>query len=542
MKRLKRVDRFSGLAVVIALLLSVPILVIVSQVFSGSAALWQHLAQTVLPDYLKNSFYLSIGVSAGVLVIGVSTAWLTSQYHFLGSRLLNLLLMLPMAIPAYIIAYSYTGLLDFSGPVQQWIRTSFDLRYGDYWFPQIRSLGGAIWMLIFVLYPYVFLLARAAFLSQSSSLAAASRSLGNSGWSTFWRINLPLARPAIVAGVSLVLMETLADYGTMQYFGIPTFTTGIFRTYYGLGNLAAAAQLASLLLSAIALLIWLEKYSRRKQQYFNNTEAAAQPAKISLSPLAGALAFSWCLLPVLFGFVIPVCLLLVWCLQYVEQFTASFFILAWNSLMLAAVAALIATAIALLLAYAERFNRSRLTQASVQVASLGYALPGTIIAIGVLTSFAWLDHQLVPLLSGLFSKDLGLLFSGTLMALLFAYCVRFMAMPLGAARSALAQIKPSIDQSAKTLGKNTAQTLYQIHMPLLKGSLLTAFLMVFVDVLKELPATLILRPFNFNTLAVRAYELASDERLYEAAPAALTIVLVGLIPVYLLTKSIYRER
>lgn len=533
---------FSQSAVLIAVLLAVPILVIISFIFVGSSTVWSHLYQTVLPEYLKNSFILALGVSLGVLVIGVSTAWLTTQYSFFGSKYFSVLLMLPMAIPAYIIAYSYTGLLDFAGPVQSWIREVFQLRYGQYWFPEVRSLSGAVWMLIFVLYPYVFLMTRAAFLEQSANLSSASRILGKGAYATFWKVNLPLARPAIATGLSLVLMETLADYGTVKYFGVPTFTTGIFRTYYGFGNPAAAAQLATMLLSFIALLVLLEKYSRRKLEYFNKSESHQC---VPLKPLTGVknlLAFFVCGWPVLFGFIIPVFMLLLWCFENLSQFDFDFLVLAWHSFYLAAIAAVCSLIIAVFLAYAARLNPNKRSRVANQVVSMGYALPGTIIAIGVLITFAWLDHNVVSAVSGLINIDLGLLFSGTLFAVVFAYVVRFMAMPLGTAQNALAKIKPSIDQASRSLGRTGFQTVKEIHVPLLKGSLLTAFLMVFVDVLKELPATLILRPFNFNTLAVRAFELASDERLYEAAPASLTIVLVGLIPVYLLTSSIVRER
>ncbi|WP_243645776.1 ABC transporter permease [Reinekea marinisedimentorum] len=535
------VNSLAAASAITAGLLAIPILVIVAHVFTGNADVWVHLSKTVLPEYLKNSFGLAAGVSAGVLVIGVSTAWITTQYSFPGSRVFSVLLMLPMAFPAYIIAYSYTGLLDFAGPVQSWIRSAFNLRYGQYWFPEIRSLGGAVWMLIFVLYPYVFLMTRAAFLEQSANLSAASRSLGLNGFKTFWKVNLPIARPAIVTGLSLVLMETLADYGTVQYFGVPTFTTGIFRTFYGLGNAAAAAQLATLLLGFVVLLIVLEKYSRRKQQYFNKSESRQRAELTRLGGMKALAAFLCCAVPVLLGFIIPVLMLLIWCFQNLAQFDAAFVSLAWNSFSLAAIAAVVAIVMSLALAYSNRLNSTLWSRVAIQTVSTGYALPGVIIAIGVMISLAWFDHRVVSAVGDLIGVDFGLLFSGTLVALIFAYSVRFMAMPLGACRNALAQIKPSVDQSARSLGKTPLQTIRLIHVPLLRGSLLTAFLMVFVDVLKELPATLILRPFNFNTLAVRAYELASDERLFEAAPASLMIVVVGLIPVYLLTSSIVRR-
>jgi iron(III) transport system permease protein len=528
-------------AVITALILSAPILVIVSFVFISAADVWAHLWSTVLADYVLNSLFLVLGVGLGVLLLGVSSAWLTSCCDFPFRRLVSLLLLMPMAMPAYIIAYTYTGLLDFSGPVQSWIRDITGLRYGQYWFPEVRSVWGAVVMLALVLYPYVYLMARAAFLSQSSSILDASRSLGLTPVRSFIRVALPMARPAIVAGLSLALMETLADYGTVQYFGVSTFTTGIFRTYYGFGDVAAAAQLSAMLLSFVVLLILLEKYSRRRIGYFSGADRRAAPSRIKLTPLWGWFSLLACLIPIVFGFLIPILVLVNWAIHSNEWGNGEFASIAWNSFSLATMAASVSVLIALILAYAARLQKNKMTQASVQLTSLGYALPGTIIAIGVIISLAWIDHTIVPIIESLFSIDLGLLFSGTLFALVFAYTIRFLAVSMGSIQSGLQAIKPSIDASARTLGRSSLQILKEIHVPIMKGSVLTAFLIVFVDVLKELPGTLILRPFNFNTLAVRAYELASDERLMDAAPASLMIVMVGLIPVFLLNRSITKN-
>lgn len=537
-----KINWLESSAMTVALLLMLPILVIVGFVFSGSADVFTHLYETVLFDYVSNSFLLMLGVGLGVLILGIPTAWLTSVCDFPGRRFFAWALLLPLAVPAYIIAYTYTGLLDFAGPVQTFIRDITGLGYGEYWFFEIRSLTGAMLMLSLVLYPYVYLLSRAAFLEQSASTLEVSRTLGYNQWQGLFRLALPLARPAIIAGLTLALMETLADYGTVQYFGVSTFTTGIFRTFYGFGDSAAAAQLAAFLLGFVALLVLMEKYSRRKARYHSSAEYKAKAKLIELKGVKAAVAFLICLGPVLFGFLVPAAVLTFWSLTKADLSGGAFAELAWNSFYLAFLAAIIAVGFALLLAYAGRLNPGRKVRLSIATAGMGYALPGTIIAVGVIIPFAWLDHQIIAIAKAWLNLDLGLILSGTLVALLFAYTVRFLAVSLGAVQSGLDKVKPSLDGAARTLGRTPMQVLRQIHVPLMKSSVLTALLIVFVDVLKELPATLILRPFNFNTLAVRAFELASDERLVDAAPASLLIVVVGLLPVILLSRSISKGR
>ncbi|WP_199405184.1 ABC transporter permease [Corallincola holothuriorum] len=541
-----RANRLTSIALLVALLLATPILVVLVQSTLGTEEVWRHLWDTVLFDYVSNSLWLVVGVGVCVLLLGVPAAWLVACCEFPFRRLLTVLLLLPMAMPAYIIAYTYTGIFDFAGPVQTLLRDLSGLGYGEYWFFEIRSRPGAIMMLALVLYPYVFLMSRAAFISQPGNILDASRSLGLSPIQGFFKVALPMARPAIVAGLSLALMETLADYGTVEYFGIATFTTGIFRTFYGFGDTAAAAQLAMLLLSFVLVLLVTEKYSRRKIIYFSAAEHTTSNNRHELRGGWGALATLACAIPSLFGFVLPAAMLLYWSLGSEELASAAFLTIAWNSFSLAGMAALISVLLALIMAYALRIHKNTVTRAAVQFVSMGYALPGTIIAIGVLVALTWVDHQLVARVETALNHagadiDFGLLFSGTLVALLFAYTVRFLAISLGAVQSGLQAIKPSLDQSARTLGHTPVQVLKKVHLPLLKGSVLTALLIVFVDVLKELPATLMLRPFNFNTLAVRAYELASDERLVDAAPASLMIVLVGLLPVLLLNRSIAKS-
>ena len=532
----------SVFAVVIAAFISLPVIVILSYLFQAEGVLWQHLLDTVLSDYLINSLLLMLGVGTGVLMLGVPTAWLTSMCSFPGRRWLSWAVLLPMAMPAYIIAYTYTGLLDFAGPIQTWIRDLTGLGYGDYWFFEIRSLGGAIVMMSLVLYPYVYLMARAAFLEQSVSSIEVGCSLGYSRWRAMWSLALPMARPAIIAGLSLALMETLADYGTVQYFGVSTFTTGIFRTFYGYGDTAAAAQLAASLLAFVMLLILLERYSRRRARYHSASESKARADLIPLMGRNAVIAVSVCLAPLMFGFIIPATQLLFWAVFEAEPLGREFVSLAWNSFSLAFVAAIIAATLAIILSYARRNRPIKPVRTLIAMAGFGYALPGTIIAIGVLIPLAWLDHSLIALFERFGWRSPGLILSGSLVALLFAYTVRFLAVALGSVHSGLEKIKPSLDHAGRSMGHSPWAIISKIHVPLMRSSILTAVLIVFVDVLKELPATLILRPFNFNTMAVRAYELASDERLVDAAPASIMIVLVGLIPVLMLHGSIAHRR
>lgn len=527
----------------VALLMAVPVLVIASFVLQPVNDNWQHLAENLLAGYVSNSLLLLIGVSAGVLSIGVITAWLTSMCDFPGRKLFSWTLLLPLAIPAYIIAYTYTGMLDFEGPLQSTLRSWFGWRYGDYWFPEVRSIGGAILMLSLVLYPYVYMLARSAFLEQSICVLEVSRTLGNSPAASFYRVALPLARPAIVTGLSLALMEALADYGTVEYFGVSTFTTGIFRTWFGMGDSASAAQLSAMLLGFVFVLIVVERWSRRRARFHHTSNKYSEIRRYRLQGFTKYLAFAACLLPVLLGFLLPALQLLVWTFTTAqESISWSFLSLTWNSLMLAAVAAIVAVLLALLLAYGKRLRSTPLIQGSVRTAAMGYAVPGTVIAVGVLIPFAWLDNTIDGWMRETFGISTGLLLSGTLVALIFAYTVRFLSVSIQAVESGLAKIKPSMDDAGRSLGLRPMGVLRKIHLPIMKGTVLTALLLVFVDVLKELPATLILRPFNFNTLAVRAYEMAADERLADAGAPALMIVLAGIIPVILLSRAISRAR
>ncbi|MCW8907438.1 MAG: iron ABC transporter permease [Sedimenticola sp.] len=524
------------------LLLALPVLVVVSYGLLPAGEVWRHLADTVLADYVSNSLLLMLEVATGTLLIGVSTAWLTTMCRFPGRALFEWALLLPMAMPAYIIAYTYTGMFDVAGPVQSALREWLDLSYGDYWFPEIRSLGGAGIMLSLTLYPYVYLLSRAAFLEQSVCVLEVSRTLGNGPWQTFFRVALPLARPAVVAGLSLALMETLADYGTVQYFGIGTFTTGIFRTWFGMDDSAAAAQLSTTLLLFVFTLVLLERWSRRRMRYHHSSQRHQSLPGFVLRGHQKMGAILICSGALFFGFLLPAGQLLFWAIETRNMIDSSFLQLTLNTVGLAAGTALLALLLALLMGYGKRLIPERLTSASVRIAGMGYAVPGTVIAVGVMLPLAWIDNSLDSLMREHFGISTGLLLSGTLIALVFAYLVRFLAVSLQTVEAGLGKIRQTIDESARSLGARPGEVLTRIHLPMLKGSLLTALLLVFVDVMKELPATLVLRPFNFNTLAVRAFELASDERLMDSSSAALAIVLAGIIPVILLSRSIRHSR
>lgn len=521
-----------------------PLLSLISLSLSGDSTtdVWSHLASTVLPDYIKTSVLLMLGVASGTLLLGVSTAYIVSQYQFPGKRFWTWALLLPLAMPTYIIAYAYTGLLDIAGPVQELIRSHFGLSFGEYWFPEIRNLAGAVVVFSLVLYPYVYLLVRSALLSQSPNLASTARLFGYTRWQRFSRVTVPLARPAIVAGVSLALMESLADFGAVSYFGVNTFTTGIYRTWNGLNSAAGAAQLSLALLSFIAVLVLLEQYSRRKARYELKNQQPRTDQK-RLTGLKLALAIIVLTTPVLFGFAIPVSQLLVWAVQHMDPLGWSSYIgLVLNTVSVAAITAVIATTLALVMLYAQRIHKTRINSALKTIVGLGYAVPGIVIAVGTLIPLALFDNALDTVLRNWFGISSGLLLSGTLVALILAYLVRFLTVSINSLEPGFGHIPQTLDMASRTLGDRPLGVLKRVHFPLLKPSLISALLIVFVETMKELPATLILRPFNFNTLSVRAYELASDERLPEAAMASLTIVLVGLIPVIFLTRLMAKDK
>jgi len=527
----------------IAVLVALPVLIVGSRVFLPGNGVWEHLAGTVLATYLANTLTLALGTACGVLAIGVGTAWLVTMCRFPGQRWLEWALLLPMAMPAYVMAYVYTDLLQFIGPVQTALRETFGWTRHDYWFPNIRSLGGAVAVLSFVLYPYVYLLARAAFLEQSVCVLEVARTLGAGPWRSFARVALPLARPAIAAGLALSMMEVLADFGTVQYFAVDTFTTGIYRTWFALGEPVAAAQLASVLMLFVMALVVMERYSRGRARYFHSTGRYRALPSYRLRGLRGGLALLACLLPLALGFIIPLGVLARMAVNEGDSlFGPTFMNLASNSFTLAGITALLAVGLASLMAYGLRLRSTPWLKGAARVAAMGYAVPGSVIAVGILIPAARLDNALDGFMRAQFGLSTGLLLSGTVAALIYAYLVRFLAVSFNTVEASLGKIRPSMDQAARVLGRTPGGTLIRVHMPIMKGSLLTAGLLVFVDVMKELPATMIVRPFNFDTLAVRVYTLASDERLGEASTSALIIVLVGIIPVVMLSRAITKSR
>ncbi len=531
-------------ALLVAALVAAPILSVWTNIFTGGTGdTWRHLASTVLPEYVANTLWLCLGVGIGVIVVGVSTAWLVTMHDFPGRRLFQWALVLPLAVPAYVMAYTYTDLLQFVGPLQTWLRETFGWSKGDYWFPDVRSLGGAVAMFIFVLYPYVYLLARTAFLERGSGMLEAGRSLGLGPWASFFRISLPLARPAVAAGAALALMETLADYGTVAYFAVQTFTTGIYRAWFSLGDRIAAAQLSAALLGFVVLVLFAERTSRGRARFHNtNGRNRPHPGRSLSAPMSAAAALA-CAIPLAIGFFIPAGILLKMALTEGDaRFGPRFLQLAGNSFTLAASTALLAVGLALLLAYAARVSRRRWAQLANRVVALGYAVPGSVIAVGVLIPVTRLDNWLAAAIEESFGTNPGLLLTGGIAALVYAYLARFLAVALQTVETGLAKITPSMDDAARSLGLGQVDTLRRVHLPLLRGSLLTGGLLVFVDVMKELPATVVMRPFNFDTLAIQAFILASDERLAEASTSALTIVAVGILPVIAVSRSIARAQ
>ena len=518
-------------ALFVAALVSLPIVVTLLSLAQPAGPIWEHLRETVLNEYLLNTLTLMMLTGGLSLLLGVSTGWLIGACQFRGRATLSWLLMLPLASPAYIVAYVYTDLLEVSGPVQTTLRSWLSLGINDLQFPPIRNLTGAAVLLSLVLYPYIYLLCRNSFAGRSGVQFDAARVLGHGPFSAFFRVALPAARPAIVGGLALVLMETLADFGVVSYFSVPTFSTGIFRTWLGLGDPQAALKLASLMLLFVIVLVGLEESNRRGAVDRSDIAGASQ---INLTGVRAFFAIAACVLPILLGFVIPAVTLALYAADNVNAVTqAKFTQLALNSLLLAMAAGIGVTLIAWVLAYVKRLRPSPLTHGLIRVSTLGYALPGILLAVALLKPVGSFDAWLMETWSGLSTP----LLSGSLFLLLYAYVCRFLTVAYQSVDSGFAGISHDIDAAARTLGTTTNEMIRKIHFPLLRPSIFAACLLVFVDVMRELPATLILRPFNFDTLATQVYRLASDERLAEASGAALLIVILGVLPVVLLQRA-----
>jgi len=532
-----RIDGWSIGAFVLAALAAVPIATILVSAPSGGFEAITHLARTVLASYAANTLALMALAGTLALVVGTGCAWLVSAARFPGRNILAWALVLPLALPAYIAAYLYGDLLDFTGPVQSTLRSVTGLGTGEYWFPQIRSLHGGAFVLGIVLYPYVYLLARAAFAAQSVSQFRAARSLGAGPSRSFWSVALPAARPAIAGGLALVLMEVLADFGVAEYFAIPTFSTGIFRSWLAMGDKQAALKLAAMMLLFVIALIVLEASTRQGRAASKDARADDEPL-INLSPSGKVLASLACTLPLLLGFVIPAGYLLTMSVSDAAlEAAGDLWSYASGSLWLGVGAALVCVVAALLLAFAKTRSDSSLVKASIRVSTLGYALPGALLAVGLLAPLGAADVTISRFARDAFGYSGGLLLTGTGAILIYALAVRFLTVAYNSVDGGMSKIPPSLEAAARSLGAGPLRVLARIYVPLLSPSLAAAAALVFIDAVRELPATLILRPFNLETLATRTYRLASDERLVEASIPALILLAAGLLPVLLLTRT-----
>lgn len=524
----------------IAVAIALPILAIVFLSLRPQENIWPHLLNTVLPGYMWQTLELMVGVGFLTFVIGTATAWVVTMYEFPLRRILQWGCFMPLAMPSYIVSYTYVDFLNYAGPVQTWLRGAAGWATpGDYYFPEIRSMAGAIFVLSMVLYPYVFMTARASFLRQPVSQLEVARTLGKTTWEAFFAVALPQARPAIVVGITLALMECLNDIAAVGFFGVRTLTLGIYTTWLGQGNIGGAAQLAGVLLIFVLGLSWVERRARSQQPSSRQTPQQAASRRPSLTGWRGIGALLICLAPVFFGFILPGLILLKFAFeQFSNSFSAPYFIAAWHSLVLSGLAGIVVVGLGLILAYAYRARRTLGIRLVIRLASIGYAIPGTVLGIGVLIPFAAFDNGLDAFLRASFGISTGLLLSGTVIAVVFAYSVRFLAISFGSLESGLEKVTPNLTAAARTLGRTPFKTMIEVDLPILRPALVTAALLVFVDCMKELPATLILRPFDFDTLATLVFTLTSLDQLEQSAAPALTIVAAGLIPIILLARNL----
>jgi iron(III) transport system permease protein len=513
----------------ITLITVVPVLVVLSALADPNQEIWHHLWRFVLPEVLVNTLWLTLGVGLGVTLLGVSLAWLTAACHFPGRRFFTWALLLPLALPAYVTAFVWLGLFDITGPVAAWLRHE----HGILRLPPIRSRGGVILVMTLALYPYVYLTARAAFQGQGRRLMEAAQSLGLSRAQSFWRVALPMARPGIMAGLLLAIMETLADFGTVAVFNYNTFTTAIYKAWFSLFSLPAASQLASILIFFVFVVALLEYQLRANRGYAVSTRASTTPTRIHLKGWHAALATGWSALVFGLAFALPVWQILNWAMDaWARDFDARYLQFAWHSLLLSALGAALVGALALTLGYAQRLHPTPAMRVTARLATLGYALPGAVLAVGIFIPVAWLDNQLIDT----FKLD-GQVLGGTLVVMLLAYCARFLAVSFGPVEAGLGRISRSVDEAAQSLGVVGIRRLWRIHLPMLRVSALTAAALTFVDIMKELPITLMTRPFGWDTLAVRVFEMTSEGEWERAALPAAAIALVGLLPVIYLIRN-----
>ena len=526
----------------VAALVLLPVFRVLGSLFLGFDEAWSHLVETRLTGYVVSTALLALSTGVIAAVSGVGTAWLVTMCRFPGRAVFRWALLLPLAVPAWLAAYAWTDLLQFAGPVRSWLRVTPGLAPLDGFFPEVRSLGGAAVVLGFGLGPYVFLAARTAFQGQSGVAMELSRTLGHGPWGGFFRVALPMARPGIAAGLVLVLMETLADFGVADYFAVDTFATGVYRAWKSLESPDAAAQLSAVLLGAVAVLIFAEALARRRARHHAPTQRQAPLRPFRLGPTAAAGAFLACALPVAVGFLGPALLFAHMAWTTGDGRSREVLLThAPRTLGLAAGAALLAVTLALVVSLGDRLRGSALTGAARRVAGFGYALPGTVIAVGLLGPLAWADHAVHRWSVRLFDTPTGLLLTGGVAAVAIGYQVRFLGVALAMIDGGLGRVRRSVDDAARSLGAGGWRLTLTVLVPLLRAPLLAALLLVFVDVVKELPVTLMLRPFDFDTLAVRVYQLAGDERLEEASSAALAIIALGLLPVVVLSALLTRK-
>lgn len=533
-----RPDGWTLLTLIIAGLVLLPIVSVVALALFPQDNVWPHLLQTTLPRYLRNTLVLMSAVGVVTALVGAGAAWLVVMYRFPGRSWLQWALLLPLAVPAYVGAYALVDVFEYAGPIQTALRGQFGWSTArDYWFPQIRSMEAAIVVLSAALYPYVYLLTRAALREQSGAAYEVARALGVRGWGRFWRIGLPLTRPAIVAGVAVVMMEAVNDFGTVDYFAVQTLTVGIFSLWQQSGNVGGAAQIACLLLVMILGLSWSERLSRRRGKFYGSVRGARP---VTPQPLCGApavMASLACALPVLIGFVLPIAALTPHAMQsqaWVQKGLQSAFL---HTVTTAGGAAVISVMAAMAMVYAIRLKERRYASLLMPLTAVGYAVPGTVLGLGILIPLAMLDNRMADGWLALTGHDPGLLITGSAAAVMLAYCVRFFAIAQGATDSALGRVSPSLSMAARSLGLSARATLWRVHRPLMRNSIGSAVLLIFVDGVKELPATLMLRPFGYETLATRVHEKASLENITDTAPAALMICAVGLIAVVLLARA-----
>ncbi len=524
----------------VALLCALPFFTIIYLAMRPQENIWPHLASTVLPGYVWRTLLLLLGVGALTSVIGTTTAWLVTMREFPFRRVFRWACLMPLATPTYIISYTYVDFFNYAGPLQTSLRQLMGWKTPqDYVFPEIRSLGGAILVMSFVLYPYVFMTAQASFLRQPASQLDVARTLGKSAWGAFLSVALPQARPAIAVGISLALMECLNDIAAVNFFGVRTLTLGIYTTWLGEGNLGGAAQLSAVLLVFVLALLWIERHGQRQQPLYPHVRENLAFRRTTLHGGQAVLAILTCLLPVFLGFILPVFILLRFALRRISAtFSPEFFVAAGHSLILAVIASVIVVGLGLSLAYANRLRHLGLVRFFNRIASMGYAIPGTILGIGVLIPLAGFDNRLDAFLRSSFGISSGPLLSGTIAAILFAYAIRFLAIAVGSLEHGLERVTTNISAASRALGRSSLQTFIEIHLPMLRPALVSAALLVFVDCMKELPATLILRPFDFDTLSTLVFSLASLDQLEASAAPALTIVAAGILPVIFLARNL----